>query len=367
MKRLVAVVGVLAVAATPLLVWGQEDDEGAKVEQFKIKLSQIKQSVQRMSQSGEALTDLKDEIAQAAGDPATQTRFVGTYLEKRLESIKLGREVIAALSEAIASGQGLEMLPDRPDVAEVLNTYVEDFKGVIEDMRLLEVEGEELFKDAEGAEGNPVLAVSGEMTRILGELMKDFNQKALFGGEGKIDTERFFEDLKKLRYAVKLHWNKSLVDYKLHSMYFKAASLKGKYADMLNTVFKGMDLGPYLLEGVMDAQEMQGEAALLGNMLDSIKLPSLELLTSSEKREKFLKDLSERPKNYKVGDTWHYYHRKRDRYYYFEKGRAGQIWAPMDYAKGSGRYVRRSAADGKWYSHDPSYPEPVEVFPDEEM
>ena len=367
MRRLAVVLGVLAVAGVPSSAWSQGDDEGAKVEQFKIKLSRIKTSVQQMSKSGEALTALKDEIAEAAGEPGKQTTVVEKYLGQRLETIKLGRNVIAALNEAIASGQGLKMLPDRPDVAVVLNTYAEDFKGVIEDMRLLEMEGQELFKDTEGAEGNPMLAVGEEMTQILGELLKDLNQNALFGGDGKIDTKRFFEDLKKLRYAVKLHWNKSLVDYKLHSMYFKAASLKSKYADMLNSVFKGMDLGPYLMEGVMDAQEMQGEAALLSNMLDSIKLPSLDLLKNSEKRAKFIKELKERPKNCKVGDTWFYYHRKKDRYYYFEKGQPGRVWAPMDYTKGTGRYVRRSSTDGKWYSHDPSYPEPVEVFPDEEM
>ena len=349
-------------------VWAAaaQEDEGAKVEQFKIKLSDLKHQVKEMSRSGEELNGLKETIYDET-DTEKQMELVTRYLDKRLDAVKVGRAVLQGLDEAITSGKNLKMLPDRPDVARVLNTYTEEFKGVLEDMKLLSMEANELFPE-ENAEGNPLLKAGEEIQAVFSEVIKEMNVTGWLTDEGKVDTKEFFENLKKMRYAVALHLQTSKFDYRINEQYLKSAELKQRYADLLKGAFEGMDMGDYLMDGVMNADELQAWTFQLGNMLDQIKLPSLDLLKNNAKRQQFMAALKERPKNQKVGETWYFYHRGKDRYYHFKKGTPGRIWAPFDYTKNTGRYVQYNGEDQKWYSHDPSYEDgPVEIFPDEEI
>jgi len=364
MKKMAILIACCLCLLATWAAWAE--DNGAEIEQFKIKLTKIKDGVKKMSTGSQEMADLKDQMAEEA-DTNKQMKLVTQYLERRLDIIKGAMAVRDGLNEAIVEGKDMKMVPDRPDVAQVLNTYTAELTGVIEDMKTLNFEAQELFP-GEGAEDNPLLQAGKETQEALSEVIEQLNVTGWLSEDGQVDTKEFFENLQKLRYAVGLHIATSKIDYRMHEQYLKSAKLKTKYAELLGNAFGGMSLDVYLLEGVGGADELAGQAAQLGNMLDQIKLPSLDLLKDSAKRKKFLKDLKDRPKNYKVGNQSYFYHRGKDRYYFFKKGVSGRIWAPYDYKKLTGRYVKLNADDGNWYSHHPDYgDEPVRVYPDDEL
>ena len=326
---------------------------GAELEQFSIQTRKLGQRMEASFKTARRLIDLRDRLFEAK-DPDAQLAIVGTYLEVREASVVETRKIIHGLDAVISTAKNTDFVENLAD-EQVIGTYFDDCDALFGDLQMIEAEARQLAT-AEVQGPNPYLVAVAEVRKSLADAAELLRKRREGGAMQGIKKDELLKFLKAIRVGLATRQALQLFDYKATAAAFRTQKIRRAYQRLHEDAFQGINATEHMEDLAYSGDEIAGWTATLTGLLEATPVASFD--PNNEEWRKTLAKIRQRPRPFAGPDGVTYrYDRRKDCYWTTAQTATGieRRWAPFDHAMNTGRYVKFSPVDGRWYSHHPAY------------
>jgi len=355
-----ACIGLSAFALAAVLC-GQ-DQNGAPLQQFRLKVEQVNGRLKASYKTAERLVRRREKLFETS-DPDERLKLLDAYLEDRELSVRETRSALRLLDDAITQADTIEFF-DNPTNEPVIATYFEDCEALFHDLDMIEAEARMIEPNGTD-ETNPYLAavqeVRGSMANAL-ELLQTTRRTA---GEHGIKKQELITFLKALRVGLAARQALQLFDYKATAAVTRTQRVKREYQKLHDDAFEGLDPGAYLEDLAYAGDDVAAWTGILTHLLTATPAQQIDL--DEDTLRQAVERIRARPKSIRGPEGRTYRYDRRNRCYYtLVPGKLRRHWAPFDVTTNTGQFVRFKADSGRWVSQHPAYGDkPRELSPDD--
>jgi hypothetical protein len=344
--------------------------QAGPIEKLTLEMERFRSALDASAERGNEAGKLREQLL--AAESNKRLPIYEKYLEARLDEIRSNRELLKQLEGLIVEAEGLsdgDALKDgeRVSLDKIMSGYHADMKQYVADLEPLRADLEQLAKNAPSDTAEALSEYQEAMTVVIDSLEESVKRFEMPQQNGKtVGLQDLTVPLKIIQTFLSGRQTIEMIDYKMTLASSKMHEFTGKMDKLYDAAFGSARPDATLEQFGRHGIDVSIWIDTMAEMIkghDMGKFRELHQPARIKAANARVAEYRISTRPYSVDGVRYFYSSTEDRWFWLENGK--RLWAPYDWEKQTGRYVRRQ--DTAWVSAHPDYQLPEIVYPDEEL